>query len=343
METDLQGIKGSKTMYLDSLGRILDVIEEKDPLTGNDVCLTINHDLQIGIYHLIEQNLAGILIDKLENSKVYNLYQKNLEKIFSEELSKIVNNLKINKDDFGLIVGLGNPKSTPDSLGPLTINNILVTNHLYLLDELDKGFRRVSAISPGVTGQTGLETSDLIKGVVDIFKPNFLIIIDALASQSVERLNKTIQITDTGIHPGSGVGNSRKEISYDTLNIPCIAIGVPTVLDAVTIVSDTINYMYKHYTYSKNNKDNPMNKLMIGNPNYLNKNVEVNKEDKKQLLGIVGTLEDSEVRELLLEVLTPIGYNMMVTQKEVDFLMEKLSLIIANGINMTLHDRVDKK
>ena len=262
---------------------------------------------------------------------------KKVEKKFSSEFTKLINKLNIDKDASCLIVGLGNSKSTPDSLGPLVINNVLVTNHLFELEEVTDGYRRVSVLVPGVMGQTGLETSEVISSLVDKFKPNFLIAIDALASQSIERVNKTIQMTDTGIHPGSGIGNSRKEISYETLKIPCIAIGVPTVVDAITIVSDTINYMHKHYIYSKLNINNPLNKLMAYSPNYLKENITLNKKDKETLLGIVGTLEENEVKQLLFEVLTPIGFNLMVTPKEVDFLVEKLSLIIGNGINKALH------
>ena len=246
---------------------------------------------------------------------------KKVEKKFSSELTKLINKLNIDKEASCLIVGLGNSKSTPDSLGPLVINNVLVTNHLFELEEVTDGYRRVSVLVPGVMGQTGLETSEVISSLVDKFKPNFLIAIDALASQSIERVNKTIQMTDTGIHPGSGIGNSRKEISYETLKIPCIAIGVPTVVDAITIVSDTINYMHKHYTYSKLNINNPLNKLMAYSPNYLKENITLNKKDKETLLGIVGTLEENEVKQLLFEVLTPIGFNLMVTPKEVDFLV----------------------
>ena len=265
---------------------------------------------------------------------------KKVEKKFSLELTKLINKLNIRKDASCLIVGLGNSKSTPDSLGPLTINNILVTNHLFELGEVTEGYRKVSVLVPGVMGQTGLETSEVITSLVNTFKPDFLIVIDALASQSIERVNKTIQMTDTGIHPGSGIGNSRKEISFKTLNIPCIAIGVPTVVDAITIVSDTINYMHKHYTYSKLNIDNPLNKLMAYSPNYLKEKIKLNKKDKETLLGIVGTLDDNEIKQLLFEVLTPIGFNLMVTPKEVDFLVEKLSLIIGNGINKSLHENL---
>lgn len=319
----------------------------KDNIDGIDSKITIKDNIKITE---VKVNLSA---SKIINKKPGNYYtiefddvtdydnSKKVEKIFSEELKKMLSNINIDKNKTCLVVGLGNSKSTPDSLGPLTISNILVTNHLFMIGEVEKGFRCVSAISPGVKGTTGLETSEIIESIVKKFKPDFLIVIDALASQSVERVNRTIQMTDTGIHPGSGVGNSRKEISKETLNIPCIAIGVPTVVDAITIVSDTINYMHKHYSYSKANKDNPLNRLISSYPNYLNKKIEINPKDKEVLLGIVGTLKDEEVKQLLFEVLTPIGFNMMVTPKEVDFLVEKLGLIISNGINKTLHEKVE--
>src|SRR5690625_6433576 len=106
-------------------------------------------------------------------------------------------------------------------------------------------------------GVTGMETSDIILSVIDRFKPDFVIVIDALASRSIERINETIQITDTGIHPGSGVGNKRKELSRETLGIPVIAVGVPTVVDAVTIASDTLDYLLKHMGRELKEKDTP--------------------------------------------------------------------------------------
>ena len=190
-------------------------------------------------------------------------------------------------------------------------------------------------------GQTGIETSDLIKGIISSIDTDFVIVVDALASQSIERVNKTIQMTDTGIHPGSGIGNKRKEISSDTLKKPVIAIGVPTVVDAVTIVSDTINYMYKHYSYTKDNINKPSNRLITGGVNYLKKDVSVDNNLKQELFGVVGNLNDDEVKQLIFEVLSPIGYNLMVTPKEIDFEIEKLSDIIGNGINRALHDKVD--
>lgn len=249
---------------------------------------------------------------------------------------------EIKKDSYGLIVGLGNDKSTPDSLGPLTINKIIVTNHIYLLDELSDNYKRLSAINPGVMGETGIETSDVIESVVSKIKPDYLIVIDSLASKSIERLNKTIQITDTGIHPGSGIGNKRKEISRDTLGIPVIAIGVPTVVDAAVIVSDTINFIYKNYEFNKNYSNNPKSKLTFNNVNYLNTNIIENKEEKEKLLGLIGTLNEVELETFIYEVLNPIGYNYMVTPKEIDFVIQKLSNVISNSINNVIHS-IDKK
>lgn len=266
--------------------------------------------------------------------------KEKVKEVFSNELSKIIDNLKLRDDASCLIVGLGNEKSTPDALGPLSLKEVIVTNHLFLIGENSEGFRKTFALEPGVTGETGIETGDLIKSVVGLINPDFLIVIDALASTSIERVNKTIQISDAGINPGSGVGNKRKEISKETIGIPVIAIGVPTVVDAAIIVSDTINYMYKNIAYMKNNLNNPSNKLKMM-VDYTKYKVEDNKDDKAKILGLVGTLSEEETKRLIFEVLTPIGYNLMVTPKEEDFLIEKLSNVIAGGINKSLHDAVD--
>ena len=264
--------------------------------------------------------------------------QKKLQKIFSEELKNILKLQNINDDDMCLVLGLGNEKSTPDSLGPLVVSETLVTNYIYLYGSLDEGFRRVCAISPGVMGETGIETSDLLKSIVKEIKPGFVITIDALAASSVERVNKTIQMTDAGINPGSGVGNKRKEISKEILGIPTIAIGVPTVVDAASIVSDTINYLYDHFAYQAANINNPASKL-TANVNYLklSQKFEINKEEKTKILGMVGTLSETETKELIYEILNPIGYNLMVTPKEEDFVIAKLAEVISSGLNSALH------
>ena len=150
--------------------------------------------------------------------------QKSAE-ILSEELKEIINKHIESKDDI-LVVGLGNIYVTPDSLGPKVINDIDVTRHIikYLPQYIDENSRPVSAISPGVLGTTGIETLERLEGVVKEIKPKLLIVIDALASRSIERISSTIQLSDTGIVPGAGVGNTRKEISKNTLGIPVIAI-----------------------------------------------------------------------------------------------------------------------
>ncbi len=268
--------------------------------------------------------------------------KESVKEIFIEQLKKMLNLNKIMEDDSCLIIGLGNPKSTPDSLGPLAINNILVTNHLFTYGNVEKGFRKTFAFMPGVMAQTGIETSNLIKGLISEIKPQFIIVIDALASGSVDRVNRTIQMTDAGIHPGSGVGNNRKEISKEIFGIPVIAIGIPTVVDAVTIVSDTIKYMFKHYAYNKEKRNLPKNKLILSSKiNYLKEDITPSSEDKETLMGLIGILSEEEIKQLIYEVLTPIGYNLMVTPKEIDFLMDKLSDIIGNGINRSLHKKVD--
>jgi len=268
--------------------------------------------------------------------------KEKIKKVFIKELKNILEKQNIKDKDQCLVIGLGNRMSTPDALGPKTVDNILITNHLYELGLLGENYRRVSALVPGVMGTTGIETSDIIKSVTKEIKPKFILIIDALASSSLERVNKTIQITDTGINPGSGIGNTRKEISKDILNIPVIAIGVPTTVDAVTIVTDTINYLTKYYTYTRKNINNPMNKLIIkGSINYLKKEIKPAPEEKQKLLGLIGNLNEEETRILINETLTPIGYNFMVTPKEIDFIIENLSEVIGKGINETLHKSIE--
>lgn len=264
-------------------------------------------------------------------------WEKAIE-VFSFCLDKLLKKLNLDESKTCMIIGLGNSSSTPDALGPLVVNDIVVTKHLFELQCVGKGYRNVCAINPGVMGKTGIETSNIVRSVVESEKPDFLIVIDALASKSLDRLNKTIQMSDAGISPGSGIGNNRKEISKEVLGIPVIAIGVPTVVDAVTIVADTINFMHKHYSYMKKNVDSPINRFIpLSSINYLKEKIEIEESDKTKLLGYIGSLSDREIRTLIYEVLSPIGYNLIVTPKEVDFVIKKLAEVIANGLNKTLH------
>ena len=279
-----------------------------------------------GIYYTLSFN-QDVNISKIENT----------EEVFIKCLTKLLQETKISKKSRCLVIGLGNIKSTPDALGPCVIEKIIVTNHLV---DKNNDIREVCAIAPGVTGVTGIETTEQIKGIVKVSKPDFVIVIDALAASSISRVNHTIQMGNTGIAPGSGVGNSRKEISIETLKVPVIAIGVPTVVDAATLVTDTVSFLEKHYTYQKDFQKKPANKLAIGSTNYLNKEIDVKKEEKQNLLGMVGTLTEEELKMLFEEVLTPIGYNLMVTPKEIDFTLEKLANLIGFGINEVLNEKI---
>ncbi|MBH1941424.1 GPR endopeptidase [Mobilitalea sibirica] len=182
-----------------------------------------------------------ITIEAPELSKSDDSYHKSVSDVIAQNLMKLSGELK--KEEI-LVVGLGNREVTPDALGPQVVDNLFVTRHL--INEYGTEFSErnrlgnVSAISPGVMAQTGMEAQEIIKGIVKETKPKLLIVIDALASRSVSRLNTTVQITDTGISPGSGVGNNRKALNEETLGTKTIALGIPTVVDAATIVADTL-------------------------------------------------------------------------------------------------------
>ncbi len=303
---------------------------------------TIEKEDDITITDIVISNNSGSIINKLDGRYITIEFidatdsenANKIKKVFTTKLKEL-----LKKYDKYLIVGLGNINSTPDALGPKAIEHIIVTRHIHELNQLDETYKITSVIKPGVTSQTGIETLDTIKSITDKVNPDVVIVIDSLMSTSINRVNKTIQMTTTGIHPGSGVGNNRKEISVKTLNKPVIAIGVPTVVDATTIVADTIEYMHKHFAYMKKNIDNPISKLIpVINSSYLKENIKVSLEDKKNLLGMIGSLDEIEIKKLIYEILTPINYNLIVTPKEIDFVIDKLSNIIGLGINEALHD-----
>lgn len=266
---------------------------------------------------------------------------KLVEKVVSDELKNLLDNMNITSDMSALIVGLGNKNSTPDSLGPKVCDNVLVTGHLFSLGEVDDGYRRTYSFTPGVSASTGIETRDLVKAVAVDTKASFLIVIDSLASSSITRLNKTIQITNTGIAPGSGVLNDRKTIDNESLGIPVIVIGIPTILDAATIVNDVFKCMKKNFSYKKDKLKTKSSKFI--NPmtaNYLKTENNLTKEETNKIFGMIGNLSDDDIKRLIIEVLSPINYNLMVTPKEIDFLIEKFSLLLAQAINSALHDKI---
>ncbi|MBE3587957.1 MAG: GPR endopeptidase [Thermoanaerobacteraceae bacterium] len=203
-----------------------------------------------------------------------------------------------------LLVGLGNWRATPDALGPRAIGMSLVTRHLfqYAPRELKGGMRSVSALAPGVLGITGIETAEIIKGVVDRIQPELMIVIDSLAARSATRICTTIQIADTGIAPGSGIGNRRAGINRESMGVPVIAIGVPTVVHAAVIGQDTI--------------DAYLQQLQTATSASLNQHL---------------------ARQAIQQVLEPFGGNLTVTPKEIDSLIESTAKVIAGGLSLALH------
>lgn len=243
-------------------------------------------------------------------------FHDKLGKSLAKQLADLI---KLKKDGTALVVGLGNWNVTPDSLGPKVVSKLFVTRHLkqYMPQYLEEGINPVCAISPGVLGITGIETAEIIQGVVEKVKPDVIIAIDALSSRKMQRVVTTIQIGDTGINPGSGVGNRRMELSQKTLGVPVIAIGVPTVVDAATLANDTIDLMIDNLIQqSKNNKD------------FYNMLKSVDKDEKYAMIR---------------QILNPYIGDLMVTPKEIDSLIEDISKVIANAINIAVHPGVELK
>jgi len=236
---------------------------------------------------------------------------------FAKYFERFLERIGIGKTARVLIVGLGNWNVTPDALGPLVVENVMVTRHFFELmpDQVAPGYRAVSAVAPGVLGITGIESSEIVMGIAEKTKPDVIIAIDALASRSLERINTTIQIADIGIHPGSGIGNKRKGLTKEILGIPVIAIGVPTVVYASTIVNNTIDFMKNHMAKNQANND--------------------------QIFGLMNQMEEGERLQLVKEVLNPIGHDLLVTPKEIDQFIEDIANIIASGLNASLHEAVD--
>lgn len=237
----------------------------------------------------------------------------------SEELANVLKKLIPNKkEDYSvLVVGLGNREVTPDALGPGVVDNLFITRHIlkeygkYAFGE--KTVPRVSSIVPGVMAQTGMESVEIVHGIMKETKPDFVLVIDALAARSTRRLKRTIQVTDTGINPGSGVGNHRHGLNQKSLGVPVISIGVPTVVDAATIVNDTMHNLIAAMSQSK-----PL----------------------KTIGDSLGEFSDAEKYELIRELLSPNLNTMFVTPKDIDESIKRLSFTISEGINLAFSEAV---
>ena len=233
-----------------------------------------------------------ITIEAPELSTPDEDYHREISEEISTHLRKLID---LKKEKSVLVVGLGNAAITADALGPQVVDNLLMTRHIIkeygLRGIKHKKMHRISGIAPGVMAQTGMETAEIVQGIVSETKPDVVVAIDALAARSVRRLSRTIQITDTGIHPGSGVGNHRNGLTEENLQVKVIGIGVPTVVDAATIVHDSMAHL-------------------------------------------LDTLEETEQKEFLDEMITPNLYSMFVTPKDVDETIKYLSFTISEGLNI---------
>ena len=258
----------------------------------------------VGTYLTIEApNLSS------PDEGIHREVSEELAKYLIEVMKKIIPESEHDKEV--LVIGLGNRQATPDALGPYVADNLNVTRHIVkeygkyaALEEMNCV---VSAIVPGVMAQTGMETAEIIKGVVRETKPDLLIVIDALAARNSRRLNRTIQIADTGINPGSGVGNYRNAITKETIGVPVIAIGVPTVVDAVTIVSDTMENLLSALETS---------------------------ESLKGVGLVLGGYSEAEKYELIKELIAPNLNSMFMTPKDIYETVKRLSYTISEGLNL---------
>lgn len=235
--------------------------------------------------------------------------QKNrdvIKEVLADSLSRMIDKLNIKDKDKILVVGLGNEDFTADALGPMAAKEVIVTSHLFSIEgyEIKEGTRQVSLLTPGVMGQTGLETAEIVKSVCDFYNPSVVIFIDALATRSMSRINRVIQITDTGIAPGSGIGNHRKALNEEYLSVPCICIGVATVVGVSSIVNETISLIENIYG------DLPLSYSPLKTENRYH---------------IISSLLEEK------------GLEMIVTPKQIDEDIRNISYIIGNSINESLH------
>lgn len=234
---------------------------------------------------------------KYMNDEVENIDNKIIDKMayVIKDISHMV------KKDTVLVVGLGNSDVTPDALGPKVVDNLNITRHLieYAPELVNENTRAVSAIVPGVLGTTGIETGEIVKGIVEKIQPNLVVVVDALAAKDMNRISRTIQISNTGITPGSGVKNNRFSITSESLGVPVIAIGVPTVVGVPTIVNEAIEYVADKF------------------------------EDVKSPL---------ENKNYMQDILENKDFDFMVTPNDIDDIISNLSRLVADGINTALQN-----
>jgi len=313
-------------------------------------------------FNNIRSDLAGESLDQLESGKHYNKEEYANDGIKVEKITilkehqsinqgigtyieisfknylnqqnivnEVVNNLKplIDKIDYPkiLMVGLGNRFLTNDAIGPRVLRDLKITHYLDDEDKLLNHYYDILAIAPGVKVQTGMESSEIVKALVDREKIDLVIVVDALCAKNYHKLAHVIQINDVGISPGSGIGNHRKAITKETIGANVIAIGVPTVIYASSLVRDVLNYTMEYFGDSLN----PVNKLKVGKRDSYKGSL--NESQKEMMLGQIGKLNSNELDLLFNEVLNPIDCNFVLSDKQIDEQCEVMSKIISKSIN----------
>lgn len=258
----------------------------------------------IGKYVTMEIKDIEYMTEEEKQSVIYALAEQ-IKILIGREVNSI------------MIVGLGNEMVTPDALGPKVASFVNVTRHMlmYAKEYVEPGTKEISAISPGVLGTTGIETEEIIESVVRIVKPDIVIVIDSLASMSVTRIGRTIQLGNTGITPGAGVGNKRRALNKQSLGMDVIAVGVPTVVDMATITNEAIDKL----------TDNLKNEAT----NYMNHGM-----DNRKVEEIFSLFDREDRYNMIANALHTDNY--IVTPKEIDNVILKISEIIASGLNVAL-------
>jgi len=238
---------------------------------------------------------------------------RQVSRLLAKQLQDLIQKLAPGTPPSILAVGLGNGDVTPDALGPHVLGHLLITRHLrtgqFTLPTFSADAASVCGIVPGVMAQTGMETAEIIKALTDQLQPDLILAVDALAARSVSRLGTTIQLTDTGIHPGSGVGNHRHSLTRDSLGVPVIAIGVPTVVSAAAIVADTLD-TWIDLLSTESDSQSFAHELLSMSPN--------------------------EKYDTIHQLLAPRFGPMFVTPKDIDETVKRISFTVSEGINIAL-------
>lgn len=281
--TQINGIKVESSTDKNVTSTVVDILNE-------DASKLLSKD--IGKYITLEIKDLNYL-DDLSKENVIKNVSNQIKSLINKEYNSV------------FVVGLGNVYVTPDAIGPKVIKQVEITRHLlkFAKELVDSNTKEVSAICPGVLGTTGIETLEIVQSIVEKTKPDFVIVIDSLVSQSISRLGNTIQLSNTGLTPGAGVKNKREKIDESVLGVPVIAIGIPTVVDMATITNETVNKLSQSKEFNGPMKNNIQ---MESNERY----------------NMIAKILDTE--------------NYIVTPKDIDKIIDEVSQIISSAINMAV-------